>query len=120
MTMQKTQAPVLRKPASSNAAPEAALRLLVAVVEGLSGWRAVHQLAPWLSANALNVVTDSHKSGKLRSSRIGSVRTQVPRDGAVEAAIRLLVGARSIACAIRMDARRGRWTCTDIQICMPK
>ena len=99
-----------------SAAPPEGVQLIVAVIEGMAGRRALHQVGQWLSDVAFGVVTKAQLSGRWRAGRIGSIRTQMPRPGAVEAAVRVLVEGRSTACAIRLDQRGKRWVCTDVRI----
>ncbi|GAB3621997.1 hypothetical protein GCM10027418_00790 [Mariniluteicoccus endophyticus] len=48
---------------------------------------------------------------------VRSLRAQRTRPGVVEACVRLQnPGGRSIALAVRMEARRGRWVCTVAEI----
>lgn len=103
-------------PPHSAPAPPDCIRLVVAVVEAITGRRALHQIGHWLNDVTFALMTKESQNGRWRSGQIGSIRAQMPHSGAVEAAVRVLIEDRSTACAIRLDQRGKRWVCTDIKL----
>lgn len=99
-----------------SSAPLEQIRLIVAVLEALFGRRALHQVGPLLTKPAFAILSYHLHSGSWHGGRIGSIRTQQPHPDAVEASVRIQLGVRSLAAALRLDRVARRWQCTDIQL----
>lgn len=97
-------------------------RLLVAILEAMSGRRTVHQLAAHLSQGVYSgLVSDVARPDRARAWRgrmtIRSVRVSEPADGVAElsAVVRTPEG-RSRAVAARLEGLDGRWRCVRLQL----
>lgn len=96
-------------------------RLAQAIAEVLAGARQPGQLESLLSPEPMQVLrrawhaTASHDSPVLRPS-VSSIRMATPTSGAIEACAVVVVGHRSRAIALRLDAIDHRWRCTALRI----
>ncbi|MHA6525169.1 Rv3235 family protein [Tessaracoccus sp. G1721] len=100
-------------------APPRALQLIHAVLEALMGRRPLHQLRPHLRWQAFDNLACYVDAGDFRRVRVGRVRSQMPTPRAVEANVSLLVAGRVVSCALRLDATRAGWRCTELTIIAP-
>jgi hypothetical protein len=95
--------------------------LAVTLLEVLTTRRPSGQLSRWLSEEVLD-----HLAGRLPGRHrpagppvpvtLRSVRVQYPRAGAAEVSVHARIGGRSVAMALRLEARRGRWLCTALEL----
>ena len=102
-------------------AHEWAARFVQAVVEVVSGDRALTQLARWTEPAVYDDlgrrrarVARHRRPGPGRSGRqqVATVHVWQPDADSAEVAARVTFGGRSRAIAARLDFRRGRWVCT--------
>jgi hypothetical protein len=117
-------------PASgSSAVPPArawAGRFVQAVVEVIAGDRPLQQLVRWTDERVysdlsrrvriLGLTTTAAARHKVERSHVRSVHIYQPHPGAAEVAAHVRHGPRSRAVAARLEAVRGRWTCTALQV----
>lgn len=96
--------------------PADQLQVVVAILEALFGHRPLHQVGRLLSEPAFGVVRLHRQTGRWQGGTIASVKSQEPRSGAAEVSVRLILGGRSLACAMRLDHIGRRWLCSDIQL----
>lgn len=106
-------------PSLPDAAPTAAA-LVRLVLETLAGRRATAQLSAWFSEEVLAELV-CQRGLRRRSRRhppllLHSVRVQHPRPDVAEASIHLRGHDRSLAWALRLEARRQRWICTCLEL----
>lgn len=97
-------------------APGDAVRVTTAIMETLNGRRSLSTLHGWITEEVKRILSDHIRDHRLFSAQIASIRTQMPRPDAAEAAIRLVVNGRSTACALRLDRRAGRWIVTALAL----
>lgn len=97
-----------------------------AVVEVIAGDRPIQQLARWTSdavyadlsrrVRILGLTTSAASRTRTERSLVRSVRVFQPHPDAAEVAAHVRHGARSRAIAARLEADRGRWTCTVLRL----
>ncbi|MDO4784189.1 MAG: Rv3235 family protein, partial [Propionibacteriaceae bacterium] len=92
------------------------LQVIVAILEALFGRRPLHQVGRLLSESAFSVVRIHRQTGRWQGASIASVRSQEPCSDAAEVSVRLVLGNRSLACAMRLDRIGRRWLCSDVQL----
>ena len=95
--------------------------LAVTVLEVVTARRPSSQLSRWLSQDVLDGL-----GGRLRGRRrsavppspvaLQSVRVQYPRTGVAEVSVHARIGNRSLAMALRLEARGNRWLCTALEL----
>lgn len=100
-------------------------RFAMAVVEAVGGDRPVTQLAGWVShevyetvsalAAAVSRTSDSELRARTGRPRLLSVHVFRPATDAAEVCGHVRQGMRSRAVALRLELRRGRWTCTALR-----
>lgn len=91
--------------------------LLGAVVEVLAGRRKAGQLEGWASPRVISALAscETHRSAGVR---VAAVRAQAPRDSVIELAVSLgSLGGRRAA-ALRLERRRARWVCTQLEVAL--
>lgn len=108
------------------AAREWAGRFVQAVVEVVSGDRPVQQLIRWTDERVyadlarrvriLGLTTSASIRHQVERSQVRSIHICQPRRGVAEVAAHVRHGPRSRAVAARLEAGRGRWTCTALQL----
>ena len=101
-------------------------RFVQAVVEVVAGDRPLQQLVRWTNervyadlsrrVRVLGLTTSAAARHRTERSHVRSVHIYQPRPDAAEVAAHIRHGARSRAVAARLEARRGRWTCTDLKL----
>jgi hypothetical protein len=101
-------------------------RFVQAVVEVVAGDRPLQQLVRWTNERVyadlsrrvriLGLTTSAAARHRTERSHVRSVRIYQPRPDAAEVAAHVRHGARSRAVAARLEAQRGRWTCTDLTL----
>jgi Family of unknown function (DUF6459) len=101
-------------------------RFVQAVVEVLAGDRPVQQLVRWTDARVyadltrrvrvLGLTTSAAARQRTERSHVRSVHVFQPRPDAAEVAAHVRHGSRSRAVAARLEADRGRWTCTALRL----
>jgi Family of unknown function (DUF6459) len=101
-------------------------RFVQAVVEVLAGDRPVQQLVRWTDARVyadltrrvrvLGLTTCAASRQRTERSHVRSVHIFQPRPDAAEVAAHVRHGSRSRAVAARLEADRGRWTCTALRL----
>lgn len=121
----------LPMPAPGSAPPAVAPRVwagrfVQAVVEVVAGDRPLQQLVRWTNervyadlsrrVRVLGLTTSAAARHRTERSHVRSVHIYQPRPDAAEVAAHVRHGARSRAVAARLEARRGRWTCTDLKL----
>ena len=88
-------------------------------IEALSGRRPLAQLQACMNASsALTLKAWLHQID-WRTVRLASVRTQCPSDDVIEGSARMVAGDRSVAATVRLECRRGRWSCTHVGLVGP-
>jgi hypothetical protein len=97
-------------------------RFVQAVVEVIAGDRPVQQLVRWTNARVyadlsrrvrvLGLTTSAASRQRTERSHVRSVHIFQPCPDAAEVAAHVRHGSRSRAVAARLEADRGRWTCT--------
>jgi hypothetical protein len=95
--------------------------LAVTLLEVATARRPSSQLSRWLSQEVLDGL-----AGRLPGRRgparppapvtLQSVRVQYPRAGAAEVSVHARIGDRSVAMALRLETRQGRWLCTALEL----
>ena len=100
-----------------------ARRLLVGVIETAAGRRPLQQLTTLLSASVAHGLRGdfercAHYGRRhwVSTAVIGSLRATEPADRVAELSATLVVDGRVRACALRLEARDGRWLCTRLQL----
>ncbi|MCL2652423.1 MAG: Rv3235 family protein [Propionibacteriaceae bacterium] len=90
-----------------------------AVIEALSGYRPVTQLARWLTPAALDGLAMARRHGTWKGTAITRVwATQVsPR--IIEGVAHVRLDDRSLALPIRLECEGGRWSCTHLGVLLP-
>lgn len=102
-------------------------QLTTAVVEVLSGRRPLHHLEPHASAGVHDLIGHLHRARPMPALRLASVHLSQPVEDVVEAAVRLHLGRRSRAAALRFSARtalatpeadpqRAQWRLTALEL----
>jgi hypothetical protein len=101
-------------------------RFVQAVVEVIAGDRPPQQLLRWTSARVyadlsrrvriLGLTTSAATRHQVERSHVRSVHIFQPVPHAAEVAAHVRHGARSRAVAARLEAQRGRWTCTALRL----
>jgi len=101
-------------------------RFVQAVVEVVAGDRPLQQLVRWTNervyadlsrrVRVLGLTTSAAARHRTERAHVRSVHIYQPRPDAAEVAAHVRHGARSRAVAARLEARRGRWTCTDLKL----
>jgi hypothetical protein len=107
-------------------AKEWAGRFVQAVVEVVAGDRPVQQLVRWTNERVyadlsrrvriLGLTTNAATRHRTERSHVRSVHIFQPHPCSAEVAAHVRHGARSRAVAARLDAERGRWTCTALRL----
>jgi hypothetical protein len=96
-----------------------------AVIEVTANERPVSQLARWTTPSVYAQLHKLHRAAAVeprdagsRPARqtVASVRVFQIASDAAEVAARVVAGRRSRAVAVRLDFRRGRWTCTALTL----
>jgi len=108
------------------AARDWAGRFVQAVVEVIAGDRPLQQLIRWTDERVytdlsrrvriLGLTTSAAARHRTERSHVRSVHIYQPHPGAAEVAAHVRHGARSRAVAARLEADRGRWTCTALSL----
>jgi Family of unknown function (DUF6459) len=103
-----------------------ATRFVLAVTEVLAGDRPIGQLVRWTDAvvfNALNrrvrvlgLTTTATVRGSKERCAVRSVHVSAPVPQVAEVAAHIRHGERSKAVALRLEAHRGRWVCTALEL----
>jgi hypothetical protein len=102
-------------------------RYVQAVVEVIAHLRPVSQLARWTAADVYSELARLHRVASTRRrddvdrsrparQTVVSVRVVRLSPQVAEVAARVVEGERSRAVAARLDFRRGRWTCTALEV----
>jgi hypothetical protein len=113
-------------PISLPAARDWAGRFVQAVVEVIAGDRPLQQLVRWTDervyadlsrrVRVLGLTTTAATRHRVERSQLRSVHVFQPHPEAAEVAAHVRHGPRSRAVAARLEAVRGRWTCTALQL----
>ena len=108
------------------AARDWAGRFVQAVVEVIAGDRPLQQLIRWTDERVysdlsrrvriLGLTTSAASRHVTERSQVRSVHIYQPHPDAAEVAAHVRHGARSRAVAARLEAERGRWTCTALRL----
>ena len=108
------------------AAGDWAGRFVQAVVEVIAGDRPLQQLIRWTDERVycdlsrrvriLGLTTSAASRHRTERSHVRSVHIYQPHPDAAEVAAHIRHGARSRAVAARLEAERGRWTCTALRL----
>jgi hypothetical protein len=95
--------------------------LAVTLLEVVTARRPSSQLSRWLAEDVLDGL-----GGRLPGRRglavppapvaLQSVRVQYPRTGVAEVSVHARIGDRSVAMALRLEARGTRWLCTALEL----
>lgn len=95
----------------------AAVLVVRAVVEALSGIRTPGQLAGWTTPR-LQADLERRMPRGTRPARcaVRSIRVSEPRPGVAEVSAVIVRGARAAALALRMESTDGRWRVTTLQV----
>jgi hypothetical protein len=101
-------------------------RFVQAVVEVIAGDRPLQQLIRWTDERVytdlsrrvriLGLTTSAASRHRTERSHVRSVHIYQPHPDAAEVAAHVRHGARSRAVAARLEAERGRWTCTALRL----
>lgn len=100
-------------------------RLAPAILEVAAGERPAGQLTRWVTRDIRDTLARRgaaalrHPAGKDRAPtcrRVRSVRVTTPAPGIVEASAVVLGAVRARAVAIRLEAVRGRWLATAVEL----
>jgi hypothetical protein len=101
-------------------------RFVQAVVEVIAGDRPLQQLIRWTDERVysdlsrrvriLGLTTSAASRHRTERSHVRSVHIYQPHPDAAEVAAHIRHGARSRAVAARLEAQRGRWTCTALRL----
>lgn len=89
------------------------------LVEILQGRRPLTQAARLCSEPASTALADHFARLPWAKARLAGVRESSPREGTVEAAVRLAMSGRYLAAALCLEASEGRWLCTQFDILYP-
>jgi len=113
---------VVRHPHSS-VVPWAA-RLAQAVLEVVAGERPVLQLTAWVHPDIYRRLErrhrlgaqgrESHRAAERRADTVRSVHVCHPCDEVAEVSVVTAGGGRCRALAMRLERRKGRWFCTEL------
>lgn len=103
-----------------------AARFVQAVVEVMAGDRPVQQMVRWTDESVysdlsrrvrvLGLTSSAGVRGRTERSHVRSVHVYQPAPEVAEVAAHVRHGARSRAVAARLEAQRGRWMCTALQL----
>ena len=103
-----------------------AARFVQAVVEVIAGDRPLQQMIRWTDERVysdlsrrvriLGLTTSAASRNRTERSQVRSVHVYQPHPGAAEVAAHVRHGPRSRAVAARLEAERGRWTCTALRL----
>lgn len=96
-------------------AERAALAILRALAEVLTGRRPTAQVRPALVPRVAHLVDHLVRSGAAEGMRLAGARLQSPRAGVVEACGRLASPQRSTAFTLRVERRPKRWAVTVLE-----
>ncbi len=99
--------------------PQQAANLTTAVLEALMGRRPLHQLRPYLTADAFRVLSLHVDRATLRRGRVIRLRAQMPTRRAVEASATVEVEGRAVSCVFRLDVGNAAWRCTHLTVLTP-
>ena len=100
-------------------------RLAPAILEVAAGERPAGQLTRWVTRDIRETLARRgaaalrHPAGKARAPqcrRVRSVRVTTPAPGIVEASAVVIGGERARAVALRLEAVRGRWLATAVEL----
>jgi Family of unknown function (DUF6459) len=101
-------------------------RFVQAVVGVVAGDRPLQQMVRWTNERVyadlsrrvriLGLSTSAASRHRTERSHVRSVHVFQPRPDAAEVAAHVRHGSRSRAVAARLEAERGRWTCTALQL----
>ena len=100
-------------------------RLAPAILEVVAGERPAGQLQRWVTAEIRETLARRgaaalrHPAGKGRPPqcrRVRSVRVTEPAPGVIEASAVVIGGVRARAVALRLEAVRGRWLATAVEL----
>lgn len=100
-------------------------RLAPAILEVAAGERPAGQLSRWVTTEIRETLARRgaaarrHPAGKdlpLQGRRVRSVRVTSPAPGVIEASAVVVGTARARAVAIRLEAVRGRWLATAVEL----
>lgn len=94
-------------------------RLLIGVLEAMSGRRSPHQLAQHLSHGVfagLMADLERPRSRRWQQPVLCSMRVCEPADGVAELAAVIQTGKRYRAVAMRLEGLDGRWRCVLLQV----
>lgn len=97
------------------APPGQAMRLAIAVIEGMTGRRPLHHLRSHLSSEAFVQLSLLRQSGKFTSSRVGGLRCQMPTEDAAEISVRISLARRWLVCVLRLD-KHSTWSCSEFVV----
>lgn len=106
--------PVLKRPALPSPrltadAAQIASAFCRVLAETIDGRRPLGQLMPALAPRPAQVVADLRHRWGVSGVRPQRVRCQVPREGAIEAAVRLATPSGSAAVALRLEKSPSGW-----------
>jgi hypothetical protein len=96
--------------------------LAVTLLEVVTARRPGAQLSRWLAEDTLETLTLRLPARRAPAPPGGpapglqSVRVQHPREGVAEVSVHGRLGSRSVVMALRLEARRGRWLCTALEL----
>ncbi len=107
---------VVAEPMASAEITLLARRSVHLLTEALEGRRALTQVARVMTEDAwLTYVRVAEEASTLRPLRVESVRVQQPHGTCAEIAAHVRAGERSVALALRLEARADRWVCTSLE-----
>ncbi|MFV0429585.1 MAG: Rv3235 family protein [Arachnia sp.] len=92
--------------------------LVVAALEAIIGHRPLHQVRRHCAEEAFVSIARLRESGQFHGARVGRIRLQSPTQSCVEAATRIALGDRWVACAVRLDAAED-WRCSAFSVVEP-
>lgn len=95
--------------------PWAARNTIRTVVETLLTRRALHQVRVLFDDDAYFTLTRHVDLKTFVRASVGPISTQMPHPHAVEAFVRVRLGARTKALVLRLDYSE-RWRCTDLRL----
>jgi hypothetical protein len=95
--------------------------LAVTLLEVVTARRPSSQLSRWLTQEVLDGLA-GRLPGRRAPARppapvtLQSVRVQYPRAGVAEVSVHARISDRSVAIALRLEVRPGRWLCTALEL----
>ena len=90
-----------------------------AVIEALSGYRPIAQLARWLTPTALEGLATARQHGTWRGNAIMKVWASRVSSCVIEGVAQVRLDGHNVALPIRLEFEADRWRCTHLGVLLP-